>query len=128
MSGEMIHLDKKRTIRLKNPELRKIRTALRTLLVRETFKRIGELTKEQGRLRRNRPSDDEQYYKLDSLLEEQKNKLRQQKKASICSCATCSDMEKDHVFNPNTQEWYCEKCYGRLKKGYTKRGKPELFP
>ncbi|KKM72848.1 hypothetical protein LCGC14_1416430 [marine sediment metagenome] len=117
MSGEIIHLNKKRTIRLKDPKLRRIRTALRTLLVREASKRINDLIKEQGRLIKNRSSDDEEYYMLDSILEEQKNKLRRQRKASICSCATCSDMKEDHVFSPVSHEWYCEKCYARLEKG-----------
>lgn len=110
-------MDKNWTISLKDSKLRKIRTELRTLLVRKVEKRIGYLTKEQSDLRKNRPSDDEKFYRLHDELEDQKNKLRRQKKASICSCATCSDMEKDHAFNMNTKEWYCEKCYGKLKKG-----------
>ncbi len=126
--GEMIQLNKKRTIRLRDPKLRRIRTALRTLLVRETEKRIRDLTKEQSFLRKNRSSNDEEYYQSFRELENKDNRLRRLIKASICSCANCSDMEKDHVLNPSTHEWYCEKCYGLLKKGYTKRGKPELFP
>ncbi len=116
MSEEMIHLNKKRTIRLKDPKLRKVRTALRTLLVRETSKRISDLTKKQNFLRKNHPLNDKEFYQSDSLLENEKNRLRRQRKASICSCATCSDMKEDHVFSPISREWYCEKCYARLEK------------
>ena len=120
-------MDKKRTIRLKDPKLRKIRTELRTLLIRESGRRIGDIIKEQSNLRVTRPTNDETRDKL-AQLEDQKNQLRKLENSSICSCATCSDMKEDHVFNPNTREWYCEKCYGRLKEGYTKREQPDLFP
>jgi len=128
MFGEEVLMKKKRTIRLKDPKLRKIRTELRTLLVREANKRVGDLIKEQSNLRKTRPLHDEKYYQLYDELVNQENQLRKLKAASICSCANCTDRKEDHVFNPNTREWYCEKCYQRLKKGYTKRGKPNLFP
>jgi hypothetical protein len=110
--GERILMKKKRTIRLKDPKLRKIRTELRTLLVREADKRILDLIDKQSSLLDEPSFDGEK----DSLLENQKNKLRKLLKASICSCATCSDMKKDHVFTPKTREWYCEKCLERLEK------------
>ena len=106
-------MNKKRTIRLKDPKLRKIRTELRTLLVRGTNKRIADLIKKQSSLLDNPSFDGEK----SSLLENQKNKLRKLMDASICCCATCSDMKKDHVFVPKTREWYCEKCLERLEKG-----------
>lgn len=109
-------MNKKKTIRLKDPKLRKIRTELRTLLVREAYKRIANLTDKQGILRERRPLGDENFLELDNQLENQKNQLRKLIKASICSCVTCSDMKEDHVFSPKTREWYCEKCYERLKK------------
>lgn len=102
----------KRTIRLKDLKLRKIRTELRTLLVREANKRIISKTSEQGDLRRSGEYSDEKYYKL----YDQEIQLRKLLKASICSCATCSDMKKDHVFTPKTREWYCEICLERLEK------------
>jgi ribosomal protein L37AE/L43A len=81
--------------------------------VREVNKRIADLIKKQSSLLDDPSFDGEK----SSLLENQKNKLRKLKKASICSCATCSDMKKDHVFVPKTREWYCEKCLERLEKG-----------
>ena len=124
MLGERIIMDKKRTIRLKDSKLCKIRTELRTLLVREANNRVFDLIKEQNILLEKSVFDETKY----SLLEDQKNQVRRLIKASISSCANCTDMREDHVFNPNTREWYCEKCYGRLKEGYTKREQPDLFP
>lgn len=110
--GGKVFMRNKRTIRLKDLKLRKIRTELRTLLVREANKRIISKTSEQGDLRRSGEYSDEKYYKL----YDQEIQLRKLLKASICSCATCSDMKKDHVFTPKTREWYCEICLERLEK------------
>jgi hypothetical protein len=85
---------------------------LRTLLVREASKRINAKIKEKGDLRR---SNGFSYERHDELYD-QEIQLRKLLKASICSCAACSDMEKDHVFAPKTREWYCEKCLERLEK------------
>lgn len=103
----------KRAIRLKDLKLRKIRTELRTLLVREANKRIIAKIKEKGDLR----SSDEYSYEKHDELYRQEIQLRKLKKASICSCATCSDRKKDHVFVTKTCEWYCEICLERLEKG-----------
>ena len=105
-------MKKKRTIHTKDSKLRKVRYELRRLLVREADKRIISKIKEEGDLRR---SDGFSYEKHDELYH-QEIKLRKLKKASICSCATCSDMKKDHVFIPKTREWFCEKCLERLEK------------
>ena len=105
-------MKKKKVIRIKDSKLRKIRTELRTLLVREANKRILNKIKEKGDLRR---SDGFSYEKYNDLYD-QEIQLRNLLKASICSCATCSDMEKDHVFVPKTREWYCELCLERLEK------------
>ena len=109
----------KRTIRLKDPKLRKIRTELRTLLVREADKRILDLIDKQNDCILKKQSgvlDEPSYYEKHDELYHQEIKLRKLKKASICSCATCSDMKKDHVFIPKTREWFCEKCLERLEK------------
>ena len=105
-------MEKKRTICVRDAKLRKIRSGFRTLLVREAKKRISDKIGEEGDLRRSDEYSDEKYYKL----YDQEIQLRKLLKASICSCATCSDMEKDHVFVPKTREWYCEICLGRLEK------------
>ena len=106
-------MEKKRTIRLRNPKLRKVRYGLRTLLVREANKRIIAKIKEKGDLRCSAGYSDEKH----DELYRQEIQLRKLKKASICSCATCSDRKKDHVFVPKTREWYCEICLERLEKG-----------
>jgi hypothetical protein len=80
--------------------------------VREADKRIIGKVNEQGDLRR---SAEFSYEKHDELYR-QEIQLQKILKASICSCATCSDMKKDHVFIPKTREWYCEKCLERLEK------------
>jgi hypothetical protein len=103
---------KKKVIRIRNSKLRKIRTELRTLLVREAGKRIIQKIHEQRNLRRSDEFGSEKYRKTYN----QEIQIRKLLKASICSCATCSDMEKDHVFVPKTQEWYCEVCLERLEK------------
>ena len=98
---------KKRTIRLKDPKLRKVRYELRTLLVREADNRIISKVKEKGDLRR---STEFSFEKYDELYQ-QEIKLRKLLEASIYVCPVCRDREKDHIFNPNNQRWYCEKCY-----------------
>ncbi len=105
-------MKEKRTICVRNAKLRKIRFGLRVLLVREAEKRILSKNAEEADLLRSAEYSDEKY----SKLYDEEIQLRKLLKASICSCATCSDMEKDHVFVPKTREWYCEKCFERLEK------------
>lgn len=45
------------------------------------------------------------------VLKKERKKLRDILAASICECASCSESEKDHIYNPVDQKWYCESFY-----------------
>ena len=110
----------RRVIRLKNPKLIKIRTGFRKLLEKEWSKRKRELEVQDNILYQNFFHDkiiDEATFDIQSRkIQAQLAASKKLRRASITSCASCGDMEKDHVFVPQTREWYCEECLEFLEK------------
>ncbi|MHA1192793.1 MAG: hypothetical protein ACTSP9_10920 [Promethearchaeota archaeon] len=47
---------------------------------------------------------------------------------SILLCPACFQSDKDMIYNPVREEWYCVECYGILKAGFTEEGRAEQFP
>ena len=113
----------RRIIRLKNPKLIKIRTGFRTLLEYEWSKRMDEIDNQGHELYRkylhNKSVDEATFDTQNQEIQAQQAASKDLRKASISSCALCGDMEKDHVHEPQTRNWYCEECLQLLdKKNY----------
>jgi ribosomal protein L37AE/L43A len=128
-------LKKKRTIMIKDPQLRKIRTNLRRLILsacKAEQARIhdeeGILMKEERVEKRNGTYNDEKYRRLNKELDDQYWAIEDPLRASIIECPVCFKSDKDMTYNPNRKVWYCTDCYEKLRKGNIKRGTPEEFP
>lgn len=114
--------EKVRIIKLKDPNLRKIRLRFRQVLLKESKKRSLALLDEEERflLKNHSNGYDQEYFNYLRSINDQENKLRNELSASIVVCAVCRDIEGDHVFNPRDKVWYCLECFDVLEKSYLK--------
>jgi hypothetical protein len=132
----MMTLKKKRTIVIKDPQLRKIRTNLRRVI--KSVCRAGQakihdrrdILKNEERISMKNEStyDFEKYRGLNKELTEQYWTIEDPLRASILECPVCFKSDKDMTYNPVRKSWYCTECYEKLRKGNIKRGTPEEFP
>lgn len=129
-------LKKKRTIVIKDPQLRKIRTNLRRLLISACKTEQSKIHDNEERLREEERAskknedtyDDEKYRRLNKELDERYWAIETPLRASILECPVCFKSDKDMTYNPVRKMWYCTECYEKLRKGNIKRGTPEEFP
>lgn len=130
----MLRLKKKRTIRIKSPQIRKIRNELRILLQRAISSKLNELSDEESKLQQSNGFWDENHPSYETLhremrkLTSQGNNLRYAYNASILKCPVCMRIDKDMTFNPILKKWYCVECYEDNKTFQIKQGHPELYP
>ena len=106
----------KRTIRIKNPKLQKIRNELRKMWLAATAPRFkkyfDELEKiektERGYWRKN--FSPRQKQRAIELTEKQRE-LDRLINRSICQCPSCNASEKDMISNRPLDMWYCTECF-----------------
>ena len=112
-------MKKKRLIRVKDPKLRNIRLSLRQILLRESERRLSDLfDKEKKIIPKYGVMGEDEYFKILQSFTNKKNKLRNELSASIVVCAICTDIEKDHIYNPRDNVWYCTKCNKIMDESY----------
>ncbi|MFX1296922.1 MAG: hypothetical protein ACFFD2_18950 [Promethearchaeota archaeon] len=118
-------LKKKKTIVIKDPQLRKIRNNIRDLVLKASRTVQHRILDEIERLKTTDSPNNNQVikelYHRESLIEDS---LRH----SILLCPVCFKSDKGMVYNPVRKVWYCVECYEKLRKGNIKRGTPEEFP
>ncbi len=122
-------MKRKKTIKIKDPKLRRFRNNLRLVLLKAVSdkwylirKEIQELEYEEDGTPRNLVDRDE----IHKLLEK-RNKLERFRNDSICKCATCGVADKDMTFNPYIKAWYCVDCYKLNRSYYRKEGNRFYF-
>lgn len=127
-------MKKKYTIRIRDPQLRRIRNELRALLqsaesakLNEILDREWELQQSEGFWEKNHPN----YKKLHRKSQELAtlgNNLSFAYKSSIIKCPVCQRIDKDMTFNPVLKEWFCMECYESNRKFEIEQGRPDLYP
>lgn len=127
-------MKKKRTIRIKDPRLRKVRYELRNLLQLAKSAKIYEILDKKRQLYdidgfwdRNH-LDYKKLHKKVQKLSSQENDLRYAFNASIAFCPVCWEMDKDMTYNPVSGKWFCTECYTSNQRFEVSRGHPELYP
>ncbi len=100
----------KRTIIIKDPDLRKIRNNLRSLI-------ISACSVEKAKALNTKNGDESKFWAIERPL-----------RASILLCPACFQSDKDMTYNPVLKTWYCIDCYAKLKKGYAEDGQADQFP
>ena len=133
-------LKKKRTIVIKDPQLRKIRTNLRRLIksackaeqakIHGKKEKLNDYYYNESGYRKQDMSDgdNETCQRLSKVLDDQYWAIESSLRASILECPVCFKSDKDMTYNPVRKVWYCTECYEKLRKGNIKRGTPEEFP
>ena len=125
-------LNKRLTITIKSPTLRRIRNNLRELWLckaHEAWDRLqGELNKlyyEDDGLFKQQLSGAE--IELVRSLNEKINLIKRLVDNSICKCRRCVRTDQDMTYNPRDGAWYCVECYGEMQKRTAKKKTGESF-
>jgi len=122
-------LKKKRTIIIKDPQLRQIRTNLRQLIKIACRAEQAKIHENKSSLRKNKD-----FYGNENIQRQMKElndeywAIEQPLRDSILECPVCFKSDKDMTYNPVRKVWYCSECYEKLRKGNIERGTPEEFP
>ena len=112
----MMSMKKKRTIRLKDPRLRKARTELRTLLRLVWEKQTSELHE----IFMN-TDDEKTMYEIEKKIKA----LDHSYLHGPHGCRLCGRRDLDLTYNPRDSTWYCESCYEFNQSYYKKHPHPE---
>lgn len=113
----------KRLIQLKDPKLRRIHLGFRHILLKDYQNRLNKFHEERVRLQGKKAAlvlSNSEYLLAVRLVIDQQNNVRTNCSASIVVCATCRDIEGDHIFSLRDKVWYCLECYNVLEKSYGK--------
>ena len=106
----------KRTIKVKNPKLQKIRNELRNVGFaakssqwRKYFDELEKIRKtERGYWRKNYTQ--KQLEKKHELVVKQRE-LDRLVSSSICKCPSCNASGRDMIYNRPLDMWYCTDCF-----------------
>ena len=116
----MMQMKKKRTIRLKDPRLRKVRTELRTLLSLMWQKQkkilndqINEVYNDKSLAYLSKKKEVNQI--LEKIIALDRTYLH-----GLHGCRLCGRREPDLTYNPGDNMWYCDSCY-EFNQDYYKR-------
>lgn len=112
---------KKRTVKIANPQLRRIRNELRNLLTEAKSEKMHEILDKKWELKHTEGFWDkthpeyENLHKLSRELSCQENDLSYAYSASIIFCPACMRIDKDMTYNPVLEKWFCTECYEKNK-------------
>lgn len=121
-------MKKKRIITIKNPKLKDIRNNLRLLLISWESVEWNQIHDQYEELRfdKNHLTGDKKK-KADVLLQKMRV-LDEASEKSICKCTKCLATDKDMVYSPVYQAWFCVECYNELHEYYKDKEESYLFP
>ena len=111
----------KRIIRVKNPQLRKFRTALRELLKEAYSSERGWLHDQIAEIDID---DFDLKIKEEDKLHKQIEELDRARRRAPLGCRVCGRQDLDLIFNPCSSQWYCEGCYTFNQEYYKKNPHP----
>ncbi len=97
----------KRTISIKDPQLRIVRNNLRSIIISAASVKKSESLKAEN-------NDESMFWEIERPL-----------RTSILLCSACFQSDKNMNYNPVRRIWYHTEWYEVLKKGNEKRGTPE---
>lgn len=124
-------MKKKKVVKIKNPELRRIRDNLRNILLQAASKEWNRLFNEQDKVfidsNGNPKKMSLEEKSIFHELQEKMDRIHHISKNSICDCATCSAIDRDMVYNPYMKTWFCTECY-QLNQQFYRHSHPELYP
>ena len=93
-------MKKKKTIMIWDPQLRRIRNNLRSVLISFAVDKRSEIS---------------------SNYQWKKSEISRKLDRSICLCPSCNRSNQNMTFNPGLKEWYCTECYKLAQDDYKQR-------
>ena len=126
-------MEPKKTIIIKNPQLRKIRNNLRLLFIKAASDRKSQLRDEFRRVWWDEDGNPKEYnngrIRISHDIRGEMEKIDKILDRSICFCPSCRSSDKDMVRNPVTKVWFCIQCYQNNHEFYKHKEKyAHLFP
>ena len=112
----------KRIIKVKHPQLRKFRTSMRELLKVVHSSERGRLHDQIDLIR---IGDFSLKVKEEVKIRKQIEELDRARFSAPIGCCVCGRQDLDLVYNPYSNEWYCEGCYTFNQEHYKKKPHPE---
>ncbi|NVM17749.1 MAG: hypothetical protein HWN80_08530 [Candidatus Lokiarchaeota archaeon] len=101
-------MNKKKTIAIKDPRLRKIRDSLREVISQAVYKEMSKLFESMKKEDRGTADGYERYWELNS----KKSELRLNLKKSTIRCPACNfGSDRDVRYNLYDNAWYCVDCF-----------------
>lgn len=114
-------MKEKRIIKVKNPQLRKFRTAMRELLKAVQESKVSKLRDISNSVN---IKDFSLRIKEEDRIERQIEELERARRRSPIGCRVCGRQDLDLIFNPYGGEWFCEGCYTFNQEYYKKNPHP----
>jgi len=127
----MVSVKKKRIIKVKNPQLRRFRTAMRELLKAAQVSERRRLRDKSASIKIN---DFDLWMIEKKKIERQIEELDRAEFRAPIGCRVCGRQDLDLVFNPCNTQWFCEGCYTFNQEAYKKDPHPygldwkDLYP
>ena len=105
-------MKKKKIIAYRDERIKKVAVNLRMLIDKATMERESELrdlhTKAWKQHSRSKSRS----------IQQQREQLLGALSESICMCPRCKKSDRDMIFNPFLEEWWCAQCYQDMKNSY----------
>jgi len=111
----------KRLIYVKDPQLRKFRTALREIL---KIAQVSECRRLRDLSNTLEVDDFEVWLDKKKKIEEQIDELVRARNRAPIGCRVCGHQDLDLIFNPCSSQWYCEGCYTFNQVSYKENPPP----
>ena len=105
-------MKKKKIIAYRDERIKKVAFNLRQLVRKATMERdseLGDLHRKAWK-QKNRNKSKSIQQQIYNLLEELDK--------SICMCPRCRKSDRDMIFNPLLEEWWCAQCYQDMRNSY----------
>jgi len=115
--------DEKKII-IRNEKLRKVRNNLREIIIRAVYDEM-QILQNFGNLYRDVLSLKPEEQKESAILQGRITKLSSLLSKSICVCPLCTQSDKDMVYIPIHEMWFCVECQEKDLIWYRAMGSAE---
>jgi len=115
-------MNRKKTVKINDPRIRKIRNNLRNLWI--------EFAKELRQKLEDREDEILEGIQDGDLMDinQRKQDLSIILEKSICKCYNCFRTDSDMTYNPTEKAWFCVDCYNDMRKYLKQSGDTFYFP
>ncbi len=114
---------RKNIIRIKDPQLQRVRYNLRMLIIEAAHVERNKL-REEWKMVYYEEHDHDRAQQINKKIDAITRALRK----SICMCQVCGTAKEDMVLSPDLKTWFCVDCYELNREYYKETKDGKLFP